>query len=1453
MRRFYQNVSIPYTDIPTDGTPYIIGQPHDYTGKVSDTMADKPEQTRFHVSAMGSNLTYQWYSYSPKTGKSGLLTDTEDPEVFMQIHGSNSDTLFITVHTDACFEPVGYYCIVSNENGSVQSRTAMERPHHVFNEHSEYVSLSDGTHARVCVGEGCEAHEAHPHPHEYDAWFVYRTATAEQTGIRRQVCKVCGETQDITIPKVEAGHAHAFNQYAAGPTKHWKECVCGLKQKGSEKAHVFDEWATTREPTELKAGQKTRRCKTCSYVEHADIEKLPHTHNFTDLRKTRSKDDKNKLLGAYDPPNGGFTDEHHFRYCTGCTSKHIEPHTFGEWHILHSPFTDKNGVSHKGTAYRRCTECGYEVQQQYAGKYPILTWVYNGSNANGYGGATIDGAVAADPGQKVTLNVKCAEGCTYDRGHVDVSGYHNGWSLYEVTSQEGIEMQGKWIAYQNYELEDFTADVFGTATFTMPDGPVALLFMVHDCDHKGYGTYADYIEPSCTGYGGDVLRCSECDKILEETKRVDPVGHQMVHDSTIQDGDCYHKSIEHHTCSKCGKEKKQAGEYHHDWVSLDNAYPNSCKSAGKETDWKCSLCGEIRYGERINPYGVHDFSEWETLIPATTRQKGLVVHECERCGQIEMRKTDYSGKDYRIAAQTSKINFSFHFGEEPEEQIVSIQSVGRDPVTVLLGATAKTTQYYTVKVLDDMRVSIKPNPVGIAMNGRASKDDVIEVMSASPGENGELATAMIAVSSQITYPSEKIHVSAEGAKISVYDETLKDFESRLRSSVDLSAGTILKITADNPESFKRWIAKDASGMVPALLRDFLMVDESTAYLAVPPCDLTLTAADSTLRSLNYTMDIPEANEKILSDDPQMGGPDGYEDTLNGVLQWKTVLEDGSYGDLTADCEAGKIYTLVCATDCGSDYEWEQDSDGNLLTKITLNGASPVKPVIRDGNAVLAEFAVMPQLAEKSVLLPGESCDISYPEKANGSDVKILGFEKCSGLSNLTLTDDGVGNIHITVPKNAVKGDYLYHVRMQIGDAEVVSAVPVTVSQTVQVRFDANGGFGTMEPDTAVLGRLYTLPACKFTAGSGLEFDCWNLGCPGDRIIVTEDVVLKAQWKQHVHNGRLIPASEPTCLLPGNVEYYYCEGCGKMFSDAECAMEAPTIDFFFIPATGHQMTLVPEKAASCAENGNKAYYICDNCGEWFADEAGIEPIGDHTAVLTAKLGHDWGKAVYSWSKDNSKVTAKRVCRTDASHVEEETADTVKTVQDPTYETAGSITYTAKFTNAAFAEQKKVIEIPKLTTTTTGITTTTTGKTTTTTTGKTTTTTGKTTTTTGKTTTTTTGVTTTTNGKTTTTTGKTTTTTSKTTTTTGKTTTTTGKTTTTTVTTTTQPSQPLKGDYNNDNEVNIADAVLLARFLAEDTAMTDGQIDGVLHAEPDYDSDGFVTLFDVYALLKKLGAS
>lgn len=67
----------------------------------------------------------------------------------------------------------------------------------------------------------------------------------------------------------------------------------------------------------------------------------------------------------------------------------------------------------------------------------------------------------------------------------------------------------------------------------------------------------------------------------------------------------------------------------------------------------------------------------------------------------------------------------------------------------------------------------------------------------------------------------------------------------------------------------------------------------------------------------------------------------------------------------------------------------------------------------------------------------------------------------------------------------------------------------------------------------------------------------------------------------------------------------------------------------------------------------------------------------------------------------------------------------------------------------------------------------------------------------------------------------------------------------------PEAPLRGDYNGDNETAIADAVLLARFVAEDSALTNAQIEGIINHTPDYDGDGLATMLDVTAFLKKRG--
>ena len=82
----------------------------------------------------------------------------------------------------------------------------------------------------------------------------------------------------------------------------------------------------------------------------------------------------------------------------------------------------------------------------------------------------------------------------------------------------------------------------------------------------------------------------------------------------------------------------------------------------------------------------------------------------------------------------------------------------------------------------------------------------------------------------------------------------------------------------------------------------------------------------------------------------------------------------------------------------------------------------------------------------------------------------------------------------------------------------------------------------------------------------------------------------------------------------------------------------------------------------------------------------------TAESGEALGHNWGDPDYTWSENNATCTAARVCGRDASHVEREVTRTEYTVtRQPTAEGPGVVTYTATFTNPAFAEQTRTVEV------------------------------------------------------------------------------------------------------------------------------------------------------------------
>ena len=176
---------------------------------------------------------------------------------------------------------------------------------------------------------------------------------------------------------------------------------------------------------------------------------------------------------------------------------------------------------------------------------------------------------------------------------------------------------------------------------------------------------------------------------------------------------------------------------------------------------------------------------------------------------------------------------------------------------------------------------------------------------------------------------------------------------------------------------------------------------------------------------------------------------------------------------------------------------------------------------------------------------------------------------------------------------------------QAGTVSVVA--PVT---TYTVKFNANGGTGTMADVTGVPAGAYTLPANGFTAPAGKQFKGWSTDASGAVIEgttynVTGDVTLYAIWenKPHTHTYSTEWSTdsanhwhECTCGdkkdLAAHVDAnkdHNCDVCGKKMSDhtggtATCKEKATC-------------TICGQKYGSLAGHNYKTEWSKDSTKHW----------------------------------------------------------------------------------------------------------------------------------------------------------------------------------------------------------------------------------------------------------------
>ncbi len=133
-----------------------------------------------------------------------------------------------------------------------------------------------------------------------------------------------------------------------------------------------------------------------------------------------------------------------------------------------------------------------------------------------------------------------------------------------------------------------------------------------------------------------------------------------------------------------------------------------------------------------------------------------------------------------------------------------------------------------------------------------------------------------------------------------------------------------------------------------------------------------------------------------------------------------------------------------------------------------------------------------------------------------------------------------------------------------------------------------------------------------------------------------DALVTTTVSTTAHTPTRVENKTATCTETGNITYWYCPDCGKYFSDEALTQEI-TQDETSIAAINHKNAIkVEEKAATCTEAGNTAYWYCPDCGKYFSDEALTEEITKADTVIAATDATTTGTTTAPETGDSSHV-------------------------------------------------------------------------------------------------------------------------------------------------------------------------------------------------------------------------
>lgn len=366
--------------------------------------------------------------------------------------------------------------------------------------------------------------------------------------------------------------------------------------------------------------------------------------------------------------------------------------------------------------------------------------------------------------------------------------------------------------------------------------------------------------------------------------------------------------------------------------------------------------------------------------------------------------------------------------------------------------------------------------------------------------------------------------------------------------------------------------------------------------------------------------------------------------VEGTSSGNVTFSALEYTDSSSTAKASSLLTTKSTNDAWATYsETFTRNSGYTKMAFRMNLIATVRvPVYVDDIAITYEAASDEMVYGDGIIM-------------DGSDYAMKLSDGNSATYSATLTAGNWYEYSYDVHTENAGSGFSYGIKL--GD-EIKTATTGIFQATEGMTI----GFGTNGTGTAYFDNLVvTAHTHNFVQGAtdettiAAEATCeepakYYLVCEG---CGTKDVNTFVSGTAKGHEAVATPEKDATCTENGNIAYWTCDVCDKVFSDVDCKTET-TVENSIVAK--HTQAHTARVDATCTADGNIEYWTC-SCGKIYSDATCTNVVTDvvipkHTQEHTVAVEEtctEFGNIEY-WTCSCGKVYADEACTEDITGME-----------------------------------------------------------------------------------------------------------------------------------------------------------------------------------------------------------